>query len=110
MGGLKFVKSLHVVKEPKTKLSGEKVLVVDDVADKGDLLKATEDYLVSKGVKKKDIKFLTLHEKPWTKKHPDFVGAKTKSWLIYPWDEKEHKEDLVGKIPHTAYEKLFSKK
>ena len=109
MGRMKFAQTLHIIKEPKTAMKGKNVLVVDDVSDKGDSLKAAEKYLASKGVKKKDIKCLTLHAKPWTKKQPDFVASKTTNWLIYPWDLKEHKEDLLGKIPRAAYEKLFSK-
>jgi len=90
--------------------SDSKILLADDVSDGGDTLIAAIDYLVNKkGVPRENIKTLTLHQKPWTKFKPDFIGEETKKWIIYPWEweVEETKRDLIGEIPEEQFNILF---
>ncbi len=63
---------------------GESVLLFDDVADTGTSLEFTINYLKTRGVK--SVKTAALFYKPHSKIRPDYFGAKTSSWIIFPYD------------------------
>jgi hypoxanthine phosphoribosyltransferase len=77
-------------------VKGKKVLIVDDVADRGESLKLAKKHVGEKGAK--EIKIATIHYKPWSVTIPDFYVKKVKSWIVYPWERKETAEILGGKI------------
>jgi hypoxanthine phosphoribosyltransferase len=67
-------------------LAGKKVLIVDDVWDSGRTITAvTSRVLEAQGKPERAV----LHYKPsrslYSEK-PDFYGAETGDWLVYPWD------------------------
>ncbi|MFX1244659.1 MAG: phosphoribosyltransferase [Promethearchaeota archaeon] len=72
-------------------VSGEtrwkRVLLVDDISDTGNSLKATIDHLQRRKVA--DLRTVCLHIKPWTKQLPDYYAESTDAWIIYPWEIKE---------------------
>jgi len=68
-------------------VKGKKVLLVDDVADRGDSLKLAKEHVLKRGAKK--VKLATIHYKPWSKVVPDFYVRKVKAWIVYPWERKE---------------------
>lgn len=68
-------------------VSGENVLLFDDVADSGETLKVAKEYLALCGAEK--VTTATLFIKAWTKIKPDFGGTKTDSWIIFPHDIRE---------------------
>jgi hypoxanthine phosphoribosyltransferase len=63
------------------------VLVVDDVSDSGNSLKAAKDHVMEKGAAK--VLVATLHVKPWTSFIPDYHAASTDAWIVYPWEPIE---------------------
>lgn len=75
-------------------IKGERVLVVDDIADSGETLKVANTYLSLHGVD--DIKTATLITKPWTKFKPDYSFYHTDSWIIFPWEVRETIELLTA--------------
>jgi hypoxanthine phosphoribosyltransferase len=72
-------------------VSGEtrwkRVLLVDDISDTGNSLKATINHLQSRKVA--DLRTVCLHIKPWTKQLPNYYAESTEAWVIYPWELKE---------------------
>jgi hypothetical protein len=65
----------------------KKVLLVDDVTDTGKSTGLICDYLHREGVK--EIKILTLYNKPWSIVKPDFYCKETSAWIVFPWEIKE---------------------
>jgi hypoxanthine phosphoribosyltransferase len=74
-------------------ISGKRVLVVDDVADTGDSISITMDYLKEKNPL--EIRTAVLHYKTCSTIIPDYYGEKLEewNWIIYPW---AFYEDLAG--------------
>lgn len=75
-------------------IKGKDVLIFDDVADTGESLVFTKDYLLAKGAK--SVRTATILLKPWSVLTPDFYGATTDAWIIFPCERKEM-IDLLGK-------------
>lgn len=69
------------------KIKGERVLVIDDIADSGETLIMADNYLKHHGVS--EIKTATLVTKSWTKYQPDYSYHKTDAWVIFPWEIRE---------------------
>lgn len=65
-------------------IAGEKVLLFDDVADTGESLKFVQSYLLKKGVAA--VQTAALFYKPHSVLKPDFYGAETSAWIIFPYD------------------------
>lgn len=77
----KITQSLNV------NIKGKKVLLVDDVSDKGQSLKEGVKYL--RKFKPSRLKVVTLHYKPGSVYKPDYFEGKTSAWIVYPWEKKE---------------------
>lgn len=75
-------------------IKGERVLVVDDLADSGETLLFISQYLSAQAPK--DVKLATLFRKPWTKMTPDFFVADSEAWVVFPWEVRETIETLYG--------------
>lgn len=65
-------------------VSGLKVLIVDDVADSGDSLKAVKKYVNL--FNPSEIRTVTLHYKPWSIIKPNYFAEEVSIWIIYPWE------------------------
>ena len=74
----------------KYDIRGKNLLVVDDVADTGESLRAVDAYLRS--FHPKTVKYMTLHYKPHSVFKPDYFEDTTTEWIVYPWEIKEMKE------------------
>jgi len=74
------------------KISGKKVLVIDDVSDSGKSLFEIKKYLEER--KPKELRFATLHFKPNSIFKPDYFIGVTDKWIIYPWEKQEVKREL----------------
>lgn len=92
--GVKFYGGINErLKEPQIyqdlpiSVEGEKVLLYDDVADTGESLEFVIDYLQSRGVA--DITTATLFYKPHSRLLPDYYGAETTDWIVFPHDVVE---------------------
>jgi hypoxanthine phosphoribosyltransferase len=70
------------------KLTSQKVLIVDDVADSGKTLEVIANYVEKDlNVGCGNYKVATLHYKPNTSVYePDFYVVETKQWVVYPWE------------------------
>lgn len=68
-------------------VKGENILLFDDVADTGESLEFVMEYLKTKEVGK--ITTATLFYKPHSKIKPDYYGAETSDWIIFPYDVVE---------------------
>ncbi len=86
-------------KEPKItqpltgSMEGKTVLIVDEVADTGDTLHHAIEHVKNLGVK--EVRTAVLHYKPSSIVVPDFYMVKTKSWTVYPWENRESIISLV---------------
>ncbi len=74
---------------------GETILLFDDVADTGETLEFVKKYLEGRGVKK--IYTATLFYKPHSSIKPDYFGAETIAWIIFPYELRETMDVLVDK-------------
>lgn len=74
-------------------IKNKDILIFDDVADTGESLVFTKNYLLDKGAK--SVKTATILLKPWSVITPDFYGATTDAWIIFPCERKEM-VDLLG--------------
>jgi hypoxanthine phosphoribosyltransferase len=76
-----------------TGVSGQKVLIVDDVTDTGDTLTTAVGYVESLGPK--ETRTAVLQHKICSEFEPDYYAEKITEWrwIIYPWAVHE---DLVG--------------
>jgi hypoxanthine phosphoribosyltransferase len=76
-----------------TEISGQKVLIVDDITDTGDTLTTAVGYVESLGPK--ETRTAVLQHKITSEFLPDYYSEKITvwRWVIYPWAVHE---DLVG--------------
>lgn len=100
--GVKFYSGINqklsqpeIYQEIPVSVEGETVLLFDDVADTGESLEFVYQYLLEKKVKK--VITATLFYKPHSKFLPDYYGAETKDWIIFPHDIVETINLLVDK-------------
>ncbi len=99
--GIKFYKGINkrlekpeIYQQVPTTLKGKNILIFDDVADSGESLSFTKSYLQENGAA--TIRTATLLIKPWSTLLPDFYGASTDAWIIFPFEKREM-IDLLGK-------------
>jgi hypoxanthine phosphoribosyltransferase len=74
-------------------VSGKKVLVVDDVSDTGESLKAARDHVLERGAS--DVRTVTVYFKPDSSFKPDFFANSTADWIIFPWERLEATRLLI---------------
>ncbi|MFZ5376762.1 MAG: phosphoribosyltransferase [Patescibacteria group bacterium] len=99
--GVKFYSGINerlpkpeIYQDIPVSVEGETVLLFDDVADTGESLKFVVDILRARGVRK--VMTASLFYKPWSCLEPDFYGAETDAWIIFPYDLVES-IDILGK-------------
>jgi len=63
-------------------IHGQKLLVVDDVADTGRTLELVLDLLRGQGA---EVWSAVLYAKPHSVCDPDFVWRRTVQWIVFPW-------------------------
>jgi len=85
----------EVYQDLNADVSGETILLFDDVADTGESLEFVKDYLEKKGAKK--IYTATLFYKPHSSIKPDYYSRETVSWIIFPYELRETMDVLVDK-------------
>ena len=71
-----------IVQSLPVSVEGESILVLDDVADSGETLALTSDYLQLCGVKQVETAVLFL--KPWSKFTPAYHAATADAWIVFP--------------------------
>jgi hypoxanthine phosphoribosyltransferase len=68
-------------------IRNERILLFDDVVDKGDTIKLAIEYLRYHGVA--ELTSASLIVKPWSTPRPDFSSRETKAWVIFPNESRE---------------------
>ncbi len=66
-------------------VSGKRVLLVDDICDTGDTIKAAKELL--KQYNPSDVKVATLFIKPSCEEVPEFWIEKSDEWVEFPWEK-----------------------
>ncbi|MEX0895958.1 MAG: phosphoribosyltransferase [Patescibacteria group bacterium] len=89
--GLERKEAPMLSQELPASISGQKVILVDDVVDSGDSIEFARKYLVDLGVKKVDT--ASLYYKPRSSYKPDFFAESTTAWIIFP---HEYLEGIIG--------------
>jgi len=86
--GLEKTTRKPVVTQPVTEeITGQKVLIADDVSDTGESLRLAVDHIRQKGAG--DTRTVTIFFKPHSKFKPDFFAQSTADWIIFPWERLE---------------------
>lgn len=65
-------------------IKGENILLFDDVADSGGSLEFVKKHLNRH--RPESITTATLLYKPWSTFKPDYYGAETSAWIIFPYE------------------------
>ena len=86
-------KNLRILYLPKVDLSDKKVLLVDEITETGDTLKAISDIFVNQ-YKVSELKTATLGvNKDKCKFYPDFYIVEEKGdWVVFPWEKEDFPE------------------
>jgi hypoxanthine phosphoribosyltransferase len=77
------------------KVTGERILLFDDVADSGGSLEFVYQYLAK--FQPRSITTATLLYKPWSTFRPDYYGAETDAWIHFPYDAVQDGINLLAK-------------
>lgn len=113
-GGVEKEK-VHVTDPLNIDIEGKKVLIVDDVNDSGETLKAAYEHAGS--LNPADVKTAVLHEKESTSFHAHYTGSDLSEWkwLIYQWAVTEdileflNKDGMLNAEEKTAINHLSEK-
>lgn len=84
-------------------LEDKNVLVVDDVADSGDTLKAIVQKIIAPK-HPREYRTATLHIKPWSTFKPDYYVEIVDAWIVYPWEKYEMIKLVGPKFIHSLGE------
>ncbi len=66
-------------------LSGQKVLIVDDVADTGETLRMVRDFCAAHVA---ETRVAVVYEKPRSVVKADYVWRYTDQWISFPWSSE----------------------
>lgn len=83
-----------IVQPLAANIKGEKILLIDDLADSGETLLFAKEYLMAHGPS--SVHTATLTAKPWTKVTPDYWQLRSEAWIIFPWEVRETITTLTG--------------
>lgn len=77
------------------RLTGKRVLLVDDVSDCGKSLRLAKEHLQTQEAA--EIKVATLYSKPGTITKPDYFEVETSHWIVFPWEYRETMRKILQK-------------
>ncbi|MBT3691311.1 phosphoribosyltransferase [Candidatus Woesearchaeota archaeon] len=70
-----------------SKIKGEKVLILDEVADSGITMEKVHKHLLE--LNPEEIRTAVLHKKEKSIFNPDYIHKNMgNTWIVYPWDKK----------------------
>jgi hypoxanthine phosphoribosyltransferase len=76
-------------------VEGKKALLVDDVADTGKSLRLAKEHVLQQGAT--EARIATVYRKPFSIIKPDYYEKETRSWVVFPWENKETIRKFVEK-------------
>ena len=82
-----------IVEPLKVDIKNEKVLLIDEIVDKGTTLSRAISYL--QDFSPQIITTLAPFVKSWSQPLPDFWQVKTDKWVIFPYETRETIEELI---------------
>ena len=74
-------------------VTGQSVLVVDEIADSGRSLRLVTQHLRKQGAK--EVRTAALYVKSCCDFIPDFFEVETNCWVIFPWELKETISEIL---------------
>lgn len=78
-------------------LSGQRVLIVDDVTDTGQSLELSKAHVLGK--KPSETRTATLYHLKNSKYVPDYFGIEREwAWIVFPWNRTEDLVNLINKV------------
>ncbi len=84
-----------IITQPFTiDITGEHILLIDDLADSGETLVFATQFLLDRHAT--SVKTATFLAKPWATLRPDFYAITSKAWIIFPWETRETIISLTG--------------
>lgn len=92
----KTSKTPRITQPVSAPVTGAKVLVVDDVADTGESLRAVTKHLKEMGAA--EVRIATLHYKPKSVVMPEYFVRKTDAWIVYPHERFEFMRSKVKEL------------
>ncbi len=80
-------------------LSGQRVLLVDDISDTGDTFEVALGHLRERG-EPKAVRTVVMHHKVTSSFVPDFYAKKVVKWrwIVYPWATMEDLAGIIGTL------------
>jgi hypoxanthine phosphoribosyltransferase len=86
-------------------VKGQRLLIVDDVTDTGDTLRAAVGYV--QGLQPAEVRTGVLQHKTTSSFQPDYFAGVVREWrwIIYPWAAHE---DVVGFTEQVLADQLLS--
>jgi hypoxanthine phosphoribosyltransferase len=91
-----------LTQELNTNISGERVLIVDDITDTGESLSLAAEHIA--GLDPSEIRSATLLHIAHSKVEPDYYEVEVPkddwTWFIFPWNFHEDLRTLLPKILH----------
>jgi len=88
-------RELEILHLPDADLSGKRVLLIDEIADSGDTLKAITAILYER-YKVAELKTAVVICKDHSAFKPDFSVISTTEWVVFPWEKAETPELFEG--------------
>lgn len=89
----KTFKKPQIILPVKTSISGERILLFDDVADSGQTLEFVEELLKKQGAK--SVTTAALFYKSSSKITPDYYDHQTNAWIVFPHEIREFVEETA---------------
>ena len=83
----KAFKKPQIIQEVKADITGDRILLFDDVADSGQTVEFVEKLLLKLGAKSVDTSALFF--KSSSKVTPDFFDHQTDAWIVFPHELRE---------------------
>lgn len=92
--GIKFYTGINkqldepeIYQDLPVSVKGERLLLFDDVVDTGGSFIFAKDHLLQEGAT--EVQTASLFYKPHSQFMPDFYGAETDAWIVFPYDAVE---------------------
>lgn len=77
------------------RISGKRILIVDDLIDGGATMKSITEYLQKE--KPRSMRTAVLFTKPWSTFVPDFYIKVVDSWIVFPYERGEVRRSLENR-------------